>query len=224
MPEREHFTNFRCLIFGTGFALMGTSFGAQIGGWAHWVTIGIGYGIGIALMLVATALITKSYFSRQPEHREEAIPDKRNQRAAQDTLSPQIKDMLSIRPVSAQDLLTPLQMDALVLARDLRQLSREMGPKSHPDWKEPKVRWEHSDARADADIREWNTAFAARYKNQFSGRTVAILRKIAEEIGIEDPWAKQLCNGLLDGVDKVEQIKALVGVLTSMVAQIENKK
>src|ERR1035437_1138211 len=65
MVEREHFTNFRWFTFGTGFTLMATSFGAQIGGWTHWITIGIGYGIGFVLMLTATALVTKSYFSTQ---------------------------------------------------------------------------------------------------------------------------------------------------------------
>jgi hypothetical protein len=68
MAEREHFTNFRCFTFGTGFAIMAAAFGAQIGGWTHWITIGIGYGVGIVLMLIATALITKSYFSGQSEH------------------------------------------------------------------------------------------------------------------------------------------------------------
>ncbi len=65
MAEREHFTNFRCFAFGTGFTLMATSFGAQIGGWTHWITIGIGYGIGIVLMLTATVFITKSYSCTQ---------------------------------------------------------------------------------------------------------------------------------------------------------------
>ena len=65
MPEREHFTNFRCLVFGTGFALMGAAFGAQVSGWNHWVSIGIGYGIGIALMIVATVLITQSVLSKK---------------------------------------------------------------------------------------------------------------------------------------------------------------
>jgi len=68
MPEREHFTNFRCFIFGTGLALMATAFGAQVSGWTHWITIGVGYGIGIVLILIATVLITKSYFSRESEH------------------------------------------------------------------------------------------------------------------------------------------------------------
>lgn len=68
MPEREHFTNGRCFTFGTGLALMGTSFGAQVSGWTHWITLGVGYGIGIVLMSIATMLIAKSYFSRQSEH------------------------------------------------------------------------------------------------------------------------------------------------------------
>lgn len=67
MAEGEHFTNFRCLVFGTGFALMGAAFGAQVGGWTHWITIGIGNGVGIVLMLVATVLITKSFFTDQPD-------------------------------------------------------------------------------------------------------------------------------------------------------------
>lgn len=67
MDEQEHFTNFRCFTFGTGFALFATAFGAQIGGWTHWITIGTGYGVGTVLMLIATALITKSYFSGQSE-------------------------------------------------------------------------------------------------------------------------------------------------------------
>jgi hypothetical protein len=67
MAEREHFTNGRCLTFGTGSALTATAFGAQVSGWTHWVTEGIGYGIGIVMMLIATVLIAKSYFSGQSE-------------------------------------------------------------------------------------------------------------------------------------------------------------
>lgn len=67
MAEREHFTNFRCITFGTGFAMTVASFGAQVAGWQHWISIGIGYGIGIVLMLIAAVLISKSYFSKQSE-------------------------------------------------------------------------------------------------------------------------------------------------------------
>lgn len=73
MAEREHFTNFRCITFGTGLAIMTASFGAQVNGWQHWITVGIGYGVGIVLMLIATVLITKSYFSRQSEHLSDAL-------------------------------------------------------------------------------------------------------------------------------------------------------
>jgi hypothetical protein len=60
---------------------MATSFGAQIGGWTHWITVGIGYGISVVLMLIATVLITKSYFATQsglqamsPAQAPETIP------------------------------------------------------------------------------------------------------------------------------------------------------
>jgi hypothetical protein len=68
MPERDHFTNGRTWTFGTGFGLMGLTFGAQVSGWQHWTTIGIGYGMGAVLMLIGTALITKSYFFTQADN------------------------------------------------------------------------------------------------------------------------------------------------------------
>ena len=74
MAEREHFTNGRCFTFGTGFTLMGAAFGAQVGGWTHWITMGVGYGIGIVLMLIATVLIAKSYFSRQSANTAISLP------------------------------------------------------------------------------------------------------------------------------------------------------
>ena len=49
--------------------------GAQIGGWHHWMTIGIGYGVGLILMLIAAALIAKSYFSKQPEKQNKNLTD-----------------------------------------------------------------------------------------------------------------------------------------------------
>ncbi|MCU1248747.1 MAG: hypothetical protein JWQ49_1776 [Edaphobacter sp.] len=74
MPERDHFTNGRTWTFGTGFGLMSLSFGAQISGWGHWITVGAGYGVGIVLMLIAAVLITKSYFSRHPESHDGTLP------------------------------------------------------------------------------------------------------------------------------------------------------
>ena len=68
MAEREHFTNGRTWTFGTGFGLISLSFGAQIGGWAHWIAVGAGYGGGIVLMLLSAVLITKSYLPGQSEH------------------------------------------------------------------------------------------------------------------------------------------------------------
>ena len=53
---------------------MATAFGAQVSGWTHWITIGFGYGIGAVLMLIATALITKSYFLGQSEHPATSTP------------------------------------------------------------------------------------------------------------------------------------------------------
>jgi len=53
-------------MFGTGFALTATAFGAQIGGWTHWITIGVGYGVGIFMTLVAAISIAKSYFAEHP--------------------------------------------------------------------------------------------------------------------------------------------------------------
>jgi hypothetical protein len=44
---------------------MGAAFGAQVSNWTHWITIGLGYGIGVALLVIATVLITRSYFSEQ---------------------------------------------------------------------------------------------------------------------------------------------------------------
>ncbi len=68
MAEREHFTNGRTWAFGTGFSLVGLSFGAQISGWGHWIMIGAGYGVGTLSMLLPSVLFTKSYFSSQSEH------------------------------------------------------------------------------------------------------------------------------------------------------------
>jgi hypothetical protein len=223
MPEREHFTNGRCFFFGTGLTLVLAAFGVQVSGWPHWITVGAGYGAGIILMLLAAVLITKSYFSRQSEHGGEIIPEKRSQQPAQNAFNLQIKDTLSIKPVSAELVLTPLQIDAFVLARDLRQLLREVGTNPHPGWKEPTGRLEFVDARAAADICEWNTALAARYKNQLSDRVVSVFRRIAET-GFEFSTAEQYAAALLDGVDKAEQVKAIAAALTFMAAQIENKK
>lgn len=75
MAGREHFTNGRCLTFGTGFTLMGAAFGAQIGGWSHWLTIGMAYGMGLLLILLATVLITKSYFSGRSEKSQTATSE-----------------------------------------------------------------------------------------------------------------------------------------------------
>ena len=66
MPAREHFTNFVCLTFAIGFALAGSAFGAQIGGWTHWISIGIAYGIGIMLMVNATVLVARSFLVGVP--------------------------------------------------------------------------------------------------------------------------------------------------------------
>ncbi len=74
MAEREHFTNGRCLTLGTGVAIVTTSFAAQIGGWHHWISMGIGYGVGIIFMIIAMALITKSYFSKQSETPSGSVP------------------------------------------------------------------------------------------------------------------------------------------------------
>jgi hypothetical protein len=68
MAEREHWTNFRTTVFGTGVTLVLASFGAQVSGWTHWITIGVGYGVGIVLLLIAIVLITRSYFSEQSGH------------------------------------------------------------------------------------------------------------------------------------------------------------
>ncbi|HEY0307750.1 MAG TPA: hypothetical protein VGB94_06280 [Acidobacteriaceae bacterium] len=75
MAEREHFTNGRCITFGTGCTLVGTAFGAQIGGWSHWFTIGIAYGMGILLILLATVWIAKSYFSNEPDKQLAVMPE-----------------------------------------------------------------------------------------------------------------------------------------------------
>jgi hypothetical protein len=64
MAEREHFTNGRCLTFGTGITLVIAAFGAQVEGWQHWLTIGAAYATGIILMLIAAILITKSHMSK----------------------------------------------------------------------------------------------------------------------------------------------------------------
>jgi hypothetical protein len=37
---REHFTNFRTLLFSSGGVLMAAAFGAQVGGWSHFIIIG----------------------------------------------------------------------------------------------------------------------------------------------------------------------------------------
>ena len=73
MAEREHFTNGRCAALGTGVALVGTSFTAHIGNWNHWISIGVGYGTGFLLVLIASILITKSYYSR--EHIQPKVRD-----------------------------------------------------------------------------------------------------------------------------------------------------
>jgi len=74
MAEREHFTNFRTTMFGTGIAFIATAFGAQISGWMHWITIGISYGVGLALLLTATVLIAQSLFSGQSAHLDISTP------------------------------------------------------------------------------------------------------------------------------------------------------
>lgn len=68
MAEREHFTNGRCFAFAIGLAIVVAAFGAQIGGWNHSVSMGVGYGSGVVLMLLAAVLITKSYFSGQSQN------------------------------------------------------------------------------------------------------------------------------------------------------------
>lgn len=42
---------------------MGVTFGAQIEGWQHWITIGFSYAVGLLLLLGAAVLIAKSYYS-----------------------------------------------------------------------------------------------------------------------------------------------------------------
>jgi hypothetical protein len=204
MAEGEHFTNGRCFIFGTGSTLMAASFGAQIGGWAHWITVGVGYGSGIILMLLATARITKSYFSRHPE---------------------QVVIVPPPNPSDVSQILTSLQIEALEVARDLRELLKDVGPMPHPGWKEPQgdARWEFADARAQKDISDWDCALAARYSNYFADRASKTFRKIAEA-GISNPFAEQYAAKLLDGVDKVEQVRTLASALTFMVSEIENKR
>lgn len=64
MAQKEHFTNGRSLAFGTGLTLVGFAFGAQLGHWQHWIIIGIGYGVGFEATLLATILITRSFYSK----------------------------------------------------------------------------------------------------------------------------------------------------------------
>lgn len=67
MPQKEHFTNSRCLTFGTGLAIAGLSFGAQISGWTHWISIGVGYGVGLTLLISAAVTIIRSYLPDEVE-------------------------------------------------------------------------------------------------------------------------------------------------------------
>ena len=61
----ENTSQIRCAL-GTGLTLTGAAFGAQVSGWTHWITIGVGYGVGTALMLIAATLITRSFLSEHP--------------------------------------------------------------------------------------------------------------------------------------------------------------
>jgi len=122
MPEREHFTNGRTWMFGTGFGLMSLSFGAHISGWSHWITIGAGYGSGVLLMLLAAVLITKSYFSRQPGTAAPAgIADK--------VPVLDISDSLEIKVLP---MLTPLQTDAVNLSMTILDFLARLGPAPIP--------------------------------------------------------------------------------------------
>lgn len=65
MP-RDHFTNYRVTLFSFGAALMVAAFGAQVGGWSHFITIGFLYGSGLAIAFTAVWLIARAYYASDP--------------------------------------------------------------------------------------------------------------------------------------------------------------
>jgi hypothetical protein len=161
MAEREHFTNGRCLTFGTGFAIMGTSFGAQVGGWQHWITIGAGYGVGIILMLIATVLITKSYFSRHPESHDGARP------------LPALPSVPKSQAV--EDLFSSLQIEAFQLAKNLRSFLKEIGP--HPEITKANGELDH---RAAVKYTEWSAKLINGYRGRFASKVELIMTNFGD--------------------------------------------
>ncbi len=179
MAEREHFTNGRVWAFGTGFGLVSLAFGAQIGGWHHWVTIGGGYGMGTLLMLGATVLIAKSYFSRHPE-----LPAGRNALHPPELVLPEASPLKQAKPTTSA---SEVREQSLAIVGDLCGFLRRTG---HPVEAQPLTPYDrlggHEDGRfgglgdrkSDSTIRD---QFPALFETRISQA-----KKLIGDLGVLD--------------------------------------
>lgn len=144
MDKREHFSNGRLFAFGGGSTLLATTFGAEVSGWNHWLSLGVGYGAGGVLLVLSSVWISKSYLSR-----ESIQPDLVNV-SGQPTGSPlemrwngfsSEKELLAAECQAhiafvgerLEAALSPLQVEAIQLAHDLSVFVNGVEPMPEPD-------------------------------------------------------------------------------------------
>src|SRR5579862_1802454 len=122
--------------------------------------------------------------------------------------------------------LSSLQCDALMLARKLRALVKEVGTKPHSE-SDPlpsdKTR-PYIEAKHHADNEGWKTSLSEKYKNQFASLVVSILSRLAET-GYDSRGSVGAYAAELNGPFEPDaQIIAIAAILVDGVAQIENRR
>ncbi len=127
MSKREHFTNGRCFAGGTGIALIGLSFAAQIAVWPHWISIGMGYGAGAIMFLGSAALVSRSFYSSDID--AEIATDQSYLQATEE------ERRLCDLGRDVDGLFTSLQIESFSVAKSVAKLMRQL-PQVEPPTKE----------------------------------------------------------------------------------------